>query len=71
LDIDGDPDKLGKATNKDIKAGKATFVSLLGVERARAQAEILINQAIKNIESFGEKGDLLRDLARFVIERHN
>ena len=71
LDIDGDPDELGKATNKDIKAGKATFVSLLGVERARVQAEILINQAIKNTESFGAKGNLLRDLARFVIERHN
>ena len=70
LDVDGDPKELGKATNKDVKAGKATFVSLLGAERARAQAEILTSQAIKNLEIFGDKGDLLRDLARFVIERH-
>ena len=70
LDVDGDPKELGKATNKDIKAGKATFVSLLGAERARAQAEILTSQAIENLEIFGDKGDLLRDLARFVIERH-
>ena len=70
LDVDGDPKELGKATNKDVKAGKAPFVSLLGAERARAQAEILTSQAIKNLEIFGDKGDLLRDLARFVIERH-
>ena len=71
LDVQGDPNELGKATNKDTKAGKATFVSLLGVERARAQAEILTDQAIKNLDIFGKKGDLLRDLAKFVIERHS
>ena len=70
LDLNGDPKELGKATNKDINAGKATFVSLLGAERARAQAEILTSQAIENLEIFGDQGDLLRDLARFVIERH-
>lgn len=71
LDIEGDPKKLGKATNKDDKAGKATFVSLLGVERARDQAKALTDQAIKYLEVFGKKGDLLRDLAQFVIERRN
>ena len=71
LDIEGDPKELGKATNKDKAAGKATFVSLLGVERAREQAEILTDQAMKHLEMFGEKGNLLRDLAQFVIERRN
>ena len=71
LDIEGDPKKLGKATNKDDKAGKATFVSLLGVERARDQAQALTDQAIKYLEVFGKKGDLLSDLAQFVIERRN
>ena len=71
LDIEGDPKKLGKATNKDDKAGKATFVSLLGVERARDQAKALTDQAIKSLEVFGKKGDLLSDLAQFVIERRN
>ena len=71
LDIEGDPKELGKATNKDDKAGKATFVSLLGVERARDQAKALTDQAIKYLEVFGKKGDLLRDLAQFVIERRN
>jgi len=71
LDIDGHPKELGKAINKDTKAGKATFVSQLGVERARSQAVILTDQAIKHLDIFGEKADLLRDLARFVIERDN
>jgi farnesyl diphosphate synthase len=71
LDIEGDPKKLGKATNKDDKAGKATFVSLLGVERARDQAKALTDQAIKYLEVFGKRGDLLSDLAQFVIERRN
>ena len=71
LDIEGDPKELGKATKKDEAAGKVTFVSLLGVERAREQAEILTDQAMKHLEIFGEKGNLLRDLAQFVIERRN
>ena len=71
LDIDGHPKELGKAINKDTKAGKATFVSQLGVERARSQAVILTDQAIKHLNIFGEKAGLLRDLARFVIERDN
>ena len=71
LDIDGHPKELGKAVNKDTKAGKATFVSQLGVERARSQAVILTDQAIKHLDIFGEKADLLRDLARFVVERDN
>ena len=71
LDIDGHPKELGKAINKDTKAGKATFVSQLGVERARSQAVILTDQAIKHLDIFGEKAGLLRDLARFVIERDN
>jgi farnesyl diphosphate synthase len=71
LDAEGDPNLLGKATNKDANAGKATFVSLLGIAGARKQAEILSKQAIKHLEIFGKKGDLLRDLASFVTKRSN
>ena len=71
LDIEGDEKELGKATKKDAAAGKATFVSLLGVERARDQAQILTDQAMKHLEIFGEKGNLLKDLAQFVVERRN
>ena len=60
LDIEGSEEEMGKAVNKDKAAGKATFVTLLGPERARSQAKLLIQQAIKHLEIFEEKGNLLR-----------
>jgi len=69
LDIEGDPELAGKALRKDGDAGKATFASLLGVERARKQAEMLIDQAIGHLHPFGSEADLLRAIARFAIER--
>lgn len=71
LDVSGTAAELGKATQKDEAAGKATFVSLLGLERARDQALILADQATKHLEIFGEKGNILRDLAKFVVERRS
>ena len=69
LDVEGDEKEVGKKTGKDRDAGKATFVSLMGVERARGQARMLTDQAIQHLDLFAEKADPLRDLARFVIER--
>ena len=69
LDVEGSSDKTGKAVGKDAAAGKATFVSLLGVERARTQATMLIDQAITHLQHFGDEADLLRAIARFAIER--
>ncbi len=69
LDIEGDAALAGKALRKDGDAGKATFASLLGVERARKQAEMLIDQAIGHLHPFGSEADLLRAIARFAIER--
>jgi len=69
LDVEGDEKTLGKKTGKDEKAGKATFVSLLGLERARAQAELLVVQACEHLDLFGEKADSLKNLAAFVIKR--
>jgi farnesyl diphosphate synthase len=69
LDVEGDAAEVGKKTHKDGTAGKATFVSLLGIERARSQANMLAEQAIRHLELFKEKADPLRNLARFVVSR--
>ena len=69
LDIEGNAAELGKTPGKDAVAGKATFVSILGVERARAQAGMLARQAAAHLESFGDAADLLRQAANFVVAR--
>ncbi|MBB3358508.1 MULTISPECIES: polyprenyl synthetase family protein [unclassified Novosphingobium] len=71
LDAEGDEAAAGKALRKDAVAGKETFVSLLGVERAREQARILVDQAIAHLGSHGAEADLLRELARFIVERNH
>jgi farnesyl diphosphate synthase len=69
IDHSGDESAAGKPTGKDAHAGKATFVSLLGEERARQQASFLVNRAVEHLASHGEEADLLRAIARFAIER--
>jgi farnesyl diphosphate synthase len=69
LDEEGDEELAGKALHKDAAAGKATFLSLLGVERARSQARMLVDQAISHLNSFGPEADLLRAIAHYSIER--
>jgi farnesyl diphosphate synthase len=69
LDFEGSADETGKPVGADAAAGKATFVSILGVERARAQAELLVSQAVAHLELFEDKAELLRQVARFVVNR--
>jgi len=69
IDHSGDQAAAGKPTGKDANAGKATFVSVLGPERARQQASFLVTQAIEHLADHGEEADLLRAIARFAIER--
>ena len=69
LDVEGSQDAVGKRLGKDAEAGKATFVSILGVERARSQARLLADQAIEHLSPFEKRADGLRAVARFVVDR--
>ncbi|MEA3015365.1 MAG: farnesyl diphosphate synthase [Sphingomonadales bacterium] len=69
LDFEGEEAKTGKRVGKDLAAGKETFVSLLGPERARRQAELLVAQAIEHLHGYGPEAELLRAIARFAVER--
>ncbi len=69
LDHEGDEEAAGKALRKDAGAGKQTFLSLLGPDRARDQARALVDQAIAHLGQYGGEADLLRELARYIVER--
>jgi farnesyl diphosphate synthase len=71
LDISGDAGKLGKETGKDGAAGKATIVSALGLDGARAELERLESEAIASLERFGKRSEILREAARFVSRREH
>jgi len=69
LDIEGSAAETGKPVGSDAAAGKATFVTILGLERARDQAAALIGQAVAHLDLFDKKADLLKQAADFVINR--
>ena len=69
LDVEGDEEKTGKRLQKDAEAGKATFVSLLGVEGARKAASDEVAAANAALDGFGDRARWLREAARFAIDR--
>lgn len=69
LDVEGDAETVGKAVGKDGDAGKATFVSLLGLEGAKARAGELVHEACDALAPYGTRADVLKEAALFVIER--
>ena len=69
LDVEGDAKVTGKRVGKDEVAGKATFVSLMGLEAAKARAMVLVEQACEALTPFGANADTLRLAANFVISR--
>ena len=69
IDHEGDEQKAGKALRKDQRQGKATFVALMGPDQAREQALALSEQAVGHLASHGKEADLLRSLARYIVER--
>jgi farnesyl diphosphate synthase len=69
LDVTGDAATTGKRVGKDAAAGKATFVSLLGLDGAKARAQALVQEACAALAPYGTGADVLRQAARFVIAR--
>ena len=69
MDVEGDPELAGKALQKDAAAGKGTFVSLMGLERAKQQADMLVQQANEHLSTYGSEADLLRAIANYITER--
>ena len=71
LDVTSDAFTMGKATGKDAEAGKATFVSLLGLDEAKRRADQLVTEACDALSVYHANADTLRDAARFVVNRKN
>lgn len=69
LDVTGDSATVGKAVGKDSEAGKATFVSLLGLEDAKRRARDLVDEACDSLAGYGEAAETLRETARFIVVR--
>jgi farnesyl diphosphate synthase len=71
MDVTGNEAAAGKRLHKDAGAGKATFVSLLGLPAARARAAELVDQAVAALAPYGAAADVLKEAARFIIARES
>ena len=71
LDVEGSQELMGKTLNKDAAQGKATFVSLYGLEKARQMAKELVEEAKASLGIFSTRAQTLKDLADFIIERRS
>ncbi|MCB0308945.1 MAG: polyprenyl synthetase family protein [Bdellovibrionales bacterium] len=69
LDVTGTTKELGKDSNSDLKKGKATYPSVLGIDRAKEEAQNLLSQALDSISSFQPQADALSLIAKYIVER--
>lgn len=71
LDVIGTTEQLGKTAGKDVAQGKATLVSVYGIEGARREAAALAERAAARLDAHGEEGALLRELPRYIVDRES
>ena len=69
LDVTQTSEQLGKTAGKDTAAQKATYPALFGVDESSRKADGLVSAALKKLDSFGEKAETLKELARYLVER--
>ncbi len=69
LDVTQTTEKLGKTAGKDVKATKATYPAVFGLDRSRAEAHRLTRKAHTALKPFGKKGDPLRAIADYLLAR--
>jgi len=69
LDVQATSEQLGKTAGKDIASGKVTYPAVFGLEESHRRARQLTTEAMAELDPFGPAADLLRDLARYVVER--
>jgi geranylgeranyl diphosphate synthase type II len=69
LDVTQTSEQLGKTAGKDTEAQKVTYPALFGIEKSERKADSLVNTAIEELESFGQRAETLKELARYLVER--
>jgi geranylgeranyl diphosphate synthase, type II len=69
LDVTQTSQQLGKTAGKDTASEKATYPALFGIEASLAKADALVSDAFSELESFGERAETLKELARYLVER--
>jgi len=69
LDVTQTSEQLGKTAGKDTASEKATYPALFGIETSIRKADALVNEAFAELESFGERAETLKELARYLVER--
>ena len=71
LDVTQTSEQLGKTAGKDTAAQKATYPALFGIEESKRKADSLVNSGFEELDSFGERSETLKKLARYLVERKN
>ncbi len=71
LDVTQTSEQLGKTAGKDTASEKATYPALFGIEASLRKADALVDDAFEQLKTFGGRGETLKELARFLVERKN
>jgi len=70
LNVEGNPELMGKSTGTDSLREKSTYPSVLGIQASREFAEKLVQESLQALETFDKKADSLRGIAKYIIERN-